>query len=198
LKKKKKKKSCGRVWTADSEGNLFVWKGESRYKKIEIKNNAPITSLCFSQCNEGINVWVGTKLGQTLIYEANNCSLIKSHKQSEELKIHYVSSINDQIWITGDKSPIAIYGADTYLFESEINEAIGGYCIIEVNKSHVWIADKTGGINIIDTQSKCCIKRVDSLVPITCLLALDEESIWSGSGDNSIKRWFFSSVNKLT
>jgi len=160
IKIKKKKLLC-RVWTADSEGNILVWKGETKFKKIVANNNSltPLTSMCLALCNEGMNVWVGTKIGVILIYEVNNCSQIKYHKLPEELKIHYVSFINNQIWIMADKGPISIYDTDTLLSVLEINETIGGHCIIEVDKSHAWIADKTGCINILDLQSKLCIKK---------------------------------------
>jgi len=186
LDKEKEKKSFWRVYTADSEGNVFFWKGESRAtKKLSLLH--PITSMCMTPTNEGI-LWIGTKT-DLYIHELQNT---KIHKKELTEGVTQISLVNDHIWVLGEKGMISVYGMDLLPIGPDAIEGVSGNCFVEVNKSHAWIGDNTGCISILDTQSLSFIKKVETNGgPVTCLLTVDSQ-VWSGSTDNVIRRWFFS------
>jgi len=60
--KQTKKKTSGSacVWSGDSEGNIIIWKGESKYKKFSLESG--IYSICVTNpVNEGLHMWIGCK-----------------------------------------------------------------------------------------------------------------------------------------
>jgi len=111
------KKTTGKVWTADSEGTLCLWKGESRIKKSTL--NVPLHSLLF--CPSTNSLWVGL---QSSIFVVD----VHTGKKVFGWKAHHspVTSLilhEKHVWSCGDDG-VAVWNIDNYslILENKVME----------------------------------------------------------------------------
>jgi len=189
----KDNKNLHNAWTVDTDGNIFIWKGEMRINRITL--SSPIHSLCTTQNDEGFFVWISNKTGGNVrIYNSSELQEIQT-LQFDDSALLTLSVVGNLVWISNDKGTLSSYSSENFQLIDELLDfgGVGNQCVIQVS-DYLWIGDSSGTIFIINPQTKELLKRVSvDNAPITSFLALQNESqVWSiGPEDKIIKRWFF-------
>jgi len=199
MKNKTKKKTSGSacVWSGDSEGNVIIWKGESRFKSFSVKT--AVQAMCITNPgNGGLHMWIGT-MGAVDVYDTETYKLVQDLKFNSGVSGMTVA--NNHIWIAS-RTGITVYDYKTFkeVDIPTILRQVHLFSIVtvlpdkeeDVNNMQIWGgSDKC--IYVFSAHTQALIHKLEIHTDrVTTLLPIEEEfQVWSGSKDKSICRWHY-------
>jgi len=190
------------VFTADLEGTVFVWKGDTRIRKMTIGAPVhsmriilnPVTDFSDSKAEVKFACWVGTS---HWLYLLDSSPATVTMIGKFPVGVSDLVQIDNKIWASSEKGDISIWDTER---NAQLPDVIAPHqlrmttAVASDGRILVWTAGADNQLTVFDGKTQTLLNRIELGDRATALVAIDDESqVWSASERLTMTRWHFTS-----
>jgi len=184
------KDSKKHVWSADTEGTIFIWEKFKCVHTIQLKKDEPI--ICMAEDQQSENVWIGCYSYIRIIHSKTK-QVIVSFKAFNGF-VSDILVVDKEVWSCGD-GQIIIWDKKT---RDQITVCTGHkgkiYCLEPMlvnDEYHIWSGGFDKSIFIWHAKTKICLNKLDGHTDGVIDVYVSGGTVFTSSRDCTVRNWSY-------
>lgn len=108
-------------------------------------------------------------------------------------RVSALLAIGKELWTAAADETVRIWNVDTRQCLASIDACTGAVCSMILAGNYVWCSGRDSVVRLFDTKAYFQVKELEKRhhAPISCLLYVGDNRVWSGSLDRTFGIWIF-------